>query len=260
MITFYKYHGTGNDFILIDGLAEDTIPHLTTEQVASLCHRRFGIGADGLMVMKPHPEYDFEMVYFNSDGLLSTMCGNGGRCISKLYFDQGYGTSQCTFIAVDGPHHAELIDDEVALSMKSVDKINEISNGHFVLDTGSPHYVSFTKELNALRSIVDFGKKIRYSNQFNEEGINVNLVSPQGGSRLTMATYERGVEDETYSCGTGVVAAALSSHHHLQYDSPIRVDTKGGSLEVTFSRDGNTYNQVVLKGPAIRIFEGIISI
>ena len=189
---FYKYHGTGNDFILFDGMVQNDELIFTQEQIAHLCHRRFGIGADGLMIMKHSAVADFEMVYYNSDGNLSSMCGNGGRCISKFFFDLGYGTDSASFIAIDGMHEATLKNENIQLKMSDVPNVDVRSNQVYVLNTGSPHYVSFAPNTNDLQSIFAFGKSIRYNAEFESVGINVNLVVSQEPNSIRMATYERG--------------------------------------------------------------------
>ncbi|MBK8112368.1 MAG: diaminopimelate epimerase [Saprospiraceae bacterium] len=254
---FYKYQGTGNDFIIIDGITND-VNSINNIVVARLCDRKFGIGADGLMIISRHEGFDFEMIYYNSDGGLSTMCGNGGRCIAALAHQLGYCGLEVHFLAADGPHFASVESDEVALGMANVEVINQINPSDYVLNTGSPHYVSFTEKKN-LENIVEVGKKIRYSENYISEGINVNLCF-WDGSVLYVATYERGVEDETLSCGTGVTAAALAAASHLDLQSPITIQTKGGRLSVSFQRQEISYHKVVLKGPATLVFKGEIEI
>lgn len=258
-ISFYKYHGTGNDFILLDQM-EHTFD-LTTGQIADLCHRRFGIGADGLMMLRKVEGYDFEMVYYNSDGNRSTMCGNGGRCIVKFAFDLGYIGSSCRFLAVDGPHEAVVKGDQVELGMIDVDEVKQIEvDNVYELFTGSPHYVKYISEETELDGIVQQGKSVRYSPAYAEQGINVNLVFENGGPHIHMATYERGVEDETYSCGTGVTAAAISQALKRDLNEDVFVKTKGGNLSVAFVRENNKFTNVVLKGPALSVFKGEVSI
>ena len=252
---FYKYQGTGNDFIVVDSIdAEYT--ELSQNQIAQICHRRFGIGADGFIVMASSKEADFEMIYYNSDGKRATMCGNGGRCISQFYFDQGYKDEECIFKAIDGLHKARQEDGVIYLQMHVQSAIEKLDNSDFMIDTGSPHYIRFCSNAEELNDIVSFGKLIRYSDKFKSEGINVNLVLPKKLGTIEMRTYERGVEDETYSCGTGVVAAALVYADQNNLSSTIDVITKGGQLSVQYKKDQNTFSDIKLIGPAKRVFQG----
>ncbi|RYZ47436.1 MAG: diaminopimelate epimerase, partial [Chitinophagaceae bacterium] len=207
---FFKYQGTGNDFIIFDN--RDGNLTLSREQVALLCNRRFGIGADGLMLLNTHPDFDFEMKYYNADGGESTMCGNGGRCLVKFAADCGILREEYRFLAIDGEHLARIASNgNVALKMNDVASVQN-GDDHFVLNTGSPHYVSQVKNVMAL-DVVKQGRAVRYSNAFAKEGINVNFVEKTGNAEgIIVRTYERGVEDETFSCGTGVTAAAIVSH------------------------------------------------
>ncbi|WP_276132210.1 diaminopimelate epimerase [Polluticoccus soli] len=252
---FYKYQGTGNDFILLDN--RDKRIHLTTQQIAFLCDRRFGIGADGLMLLELADGYDFRMVYYNSDGSESTMCGNGGRCITAFARKLGVIGDKATFIAIDGPHEANFsTGDIVNLQMQNVTEIEEFAD-HSILNTGSPHYVLWTDDV-ANAPVFEQGRNIR--NQFPPKGINVNFVQKTEDA-LTVRTYERGVEDETYSCGTGVTAAAIAASGHKTGDFQTAINTPGGSLKVSFTkRSATTAENVVLSGPAAFVFEGGIAI
>lgn len=254
-ISFRKYQGTGNDFIIIDAIHQNFSLDVNPETIAFLCQRRFGIGADGLMILAPDPNYNFRMIYYNSDGRESTMCGNGGRCISQMFFDLNLGMNTCDFIAIDGKHSAELQEHRIRLKMTDVETIECRSAMSYVLDTGSPHYVQYVQDKIELDNIVRFGKRIRYNDEFNAMGINVNMVFP-GENGLHVATYERGVEDETYSCGTGVVASALSFAIQNNYSDPVNITTKGGNLEVDYIRNGNSFHDIWLSGPAKFVFEG----
>ncbi len=252
---FYKYQGTGNDFILVDDRKEEF-----NADVEKLCDRRFGIGADGLMLLRNCKGYDFEMVYYNSDGKPSSMCGNGGRCIVAFAKKLGVVSNKAHFMAVDGEHHAEVNeDDTVSLSMLRVNELNSRDKA-FVLDTGSPHYVIPHRDLEAL-NLVEEARKIRYNEEFRKEGINVNFIEPLA-DQVRIRTYERGVEDETLSCGTGVTAAAIVSHtlegqQAGTFERKIR--TEGGLLEVSFTFSVNEgYTNVCLTGPAVCVFEGDI--
>jgi len=253
-IPFVKYQGTGNDFIIID--AREIAPVL---DVQKLCDRHFGIGADGLMLLKDHPEYDFEMVYYNSDGNLSTMCGNGGRCLSHFAHQLGIGNGNLRFIAVDGPHEAKIQDNWVALGMIDVPKWDKRSQDLVVIHTGSPHYVQFMEHAVEDVNLIEFARSIRYNDEFGKEGINVNIVNLLHDGSLKMRTYERGVEDETMSCGTGVTAAALSAHITGRIsDHSVAVHTAGGDLSVQFSAASAGFAEVVLSGPAEAVFQGFI--
>lgn len=253
---FYKYQGTGNDFILID--ARNAQPQGL--DVQKLCDRRFGIGGDGLMLLQSHPEYDFEMIYYNSDGKLSSMCGNGGRCIAKFATSLGLGHGEnLRFIAIDGPHDAIVKDDYVELGMRDVVQWEKRSDSVFVLNTGSPHYVKFIDTDPSNEDIVSIGKEIRYNDEFRSDGINVNIVQQIASNEIKIRTYERGVEDETLSCGTGVTAAALALQ--LKNNNPIasvNVQTMGGGLTVKSTWTENRFSKVVLCGLAIFVFKGNI--
>jgi diaminopimelate epimerase len=254
---FYKYQGTGNDFIILDN-RNWSYTALTTDRVKFLCDRRFGIGADGLMLLNPHTGYDFEMKYYNADGRESSMCGNGGRCLVKFASDMGIKKSEYSFIAVDGPHLAEIDDDGIiSLKMKNVRDIDDF-HGDFLLDTGSPHYVKMVTDVMEL-DVVQKGMDIRYSSEFTKEGVNVNFVEQKRSDEIIVRTYERGVEDETLSCGTGVTASALASWHNEVGYNYVKVITKGGKLTVRFDRnmDGG-FENIWLCGPAVKVFEGDI--
>ncbi len=257
LLSFYKYQGTGNDFILLDNRAGGI--QLEKEEVAALCHRRFGIGADGLMLLELIPGYDFKMVYYNSDGQISSMCGNGGRCIASFANQLGLGSNgRFNFLAVDGPHEAIVSGDRVELRMQDVKRI-ESTGDAFFLNTGSPHYVKFVTGL-AEMDVVSEGRTIRNSAAYREEGTNVNFMEVLGDT-IHVRTYERGVEEETWSCGTGVTAAALvaSANGTSTARNSCRIQTSGGELEVSFERvlEQNFYN-IWLKGPALAVFSGTI--
>jgi diaminopimelate epimerase len=252
---FHKYQGTGNDFIMIDGY-DQLAPLLTQKQVAALCDRRFGIGADGLIILVKAPGYDFKMLYYNSDGRESTMCGNGGRCAVRFAFHKKWITAKTHFIAIDGPHDAMVhADDLVSLGMKDVAAIHQKEAGLF-LDTGSPHLVCFKPEVHSLNVDVE-GGQIRNSPEWKREGVNVNFVEVKAGDQLFVRTFERGVEGETYSCGTGVTAAALA---HAWHNSPevttIGIETPGGTLSVSFTRSDEGFKNILLTGPAKAVFQG----
>lgn len=257
--TFYKYEGTGNDFILFDD-RENTFDVTNTKLIAHLCDRRFGIGADGLMLLRNLKGYDFEMVYFNSDGKPSSMCGNGGRCISRFALDIGaVKKNEVSFMAIDGAHTAIIGPETVKLKMNDVHEI-EKGPGFFYLNTGSPHYVTFDGG-NPELDVVSEGKKIRNSDRFAKEGTNVNFAFLNNVG-IFVRTYERGVEDETLSCGTGVTASALAAAVLEVSSTPEKclVSTRGGKLTVHFKRDGNHFTNVWLEGPATFVFKGEIEI
>lgn len=258
-INFYKYQGTGNDFILVDN-RDTKYSSLREYQIRSLCDRRMGIGADGFMLLNTKIGYDFEMKYFNSDGREGSMCGNGGRCIVKFAYHLGIHRNEYKFLAVDGEHDAEIdTDGTVSLKMKDVDKVRK-RNGDFILDTGSPHYIKLVNDVMET-DVYKKGRDIRYSKDFEQEGINVNFVEQAGDDKIIVRTYERGVEDETYSCGTGVTAAALVCYHNENGYNDVEVKTLGGSLTIEFDRlDDDRYTNIWLCGPAEKVFEGIIQI
>ena len=210
LINFYKYQGTGNDFIILDAREQNI--QLTEEQIRLLCHRRFGIGADGLMIYLNREGYDFEMKYYNADGRDGSMCGNGGRCIIKFAYSLGLHKELYHFIAADGEHEAEIdLNGWIRLKMNDVSKVNS-DGAEYILDTGSPHLVKYVNDLEDYR-VTDEGKEIRYNETYKEEGINVNFVETINDHTIFVRTYERGVEAETWSCGTGVTASALISAH-----------------------------------------------
>ena len=255
-MTFYKYHGTGNDFILIDN--RSNLCQLSKDQVAGLCHRHLGIGADGLMLLEMADGYDFRMVYYNADGRESTMCGNGGRCITAFAKHLNIINNRAQFIAIDGPHTATINPDgQISLQMKDVSNM-DIRDGYTILNTGSPHYVCWVKDVTTL-DVFREGKAIRNSSEFLEEGINVNFTQILGDS-ISVRTYERGVEDETMSCGTGVTAAAIAATCKSTGAFTTNVDTPGGKLQLSFTKNTpTTAVNVLLTGPAVFVFQGEIN-
>lgn len=254
---FYKYQGTGNDFVLIDNRT-DLFPKNNTEIIHKLCDRKFGIGADGLMLLEDAAGYDFKMVYYNADGNESTMCGNGGRCIAAFSNLLNITNQKGIFLAIDGGHEFEINKHIVSLKMIDVHEIKDRKDS-FVLFTGSPHYVQFRNDIDKIE-IVEDARKIRYNEEFAKEGINVNFVEEKDG-KVFMRTYERGVEDETLSCGTGTVAVALcvAEKNNIQQGN-IEIETPGGKLQVAFTKDGTRFTNIWLKGAAEKVFEGDISI
>lgn len=253
-IAFSKYQGTGNDFIIIND-PEKQFPVEDIDLIAHLCHRRFGVGADGLMLVVPQEGYAFRMVYFNSDGRPSTMCGNGGRCIAAFAHRIGQAPSSGTFLAVDGPHHYEIMPNG-SVRLQMIDVLGfEMQGNDYILQTGSPHYVRFAENIEGL-DLVSEARAVRYNDRFAREGINVNFVELSQGN-CSMRTYERGVEDETYSCGTGTVAAALSIAIRNNLEAgPVTLLTKGGGLKVDFQLCEGIYTNIWLEGPAVHVFDG----
>ncbi len=253
---FYKYQGTGNDFVMIDN-RQQTFDKNNTKLVAHLCDRRFGIGGDGLILLETHDTYDFTMVYYNADGNESTMCGNGGRCLVAFARQLGVITDTAIFEAVDGLHHASISDDIVRLQMQDVDTVTQ-TDTHVFLDTGSPHHVQFEA------AIADFdiktkGAEIRYGAPYNTAGTNVNFVKKIGADTFRLRTYERGVEDETLSCGTGATAVAIAMHSLEETsNTKVALTVEGGTLEVSFDVRDGVYKNVWLIGPAQLVFEGVI--
>ncbi len=256
-IRFFKYHGTGNDFILIDNRAGIISPN-DKPTIQNLCHRRFGIGADGLMLLENARGYDFRMRYFNSDGKEGTMCGNGGRCIVAFAHFLNIVKDKAHFIAIDGDHQATIsADGNINLKMTDVAYI-ERDDKQFFLDTGSPHYVQFITNHKHFDTYKE-GRKIRYNERFKAEGTNVNFVSFNDNG-IEVSTYERGVEDETYSCGTGAVASAICAGI-LTNKNTFNISTKGGLLHVTFRFiNQNNVTDIWLSGAATLVFEGMVSI
>ncbi|GAA4302709.1 diaminopimelate epimerase [Aestuariibaculum suncheonense] len=254
--TFYKYQGTGNDFVMIDN-RQQTFDKNDTKRIAFLCDRRFGIGADGLILLENHPDLDFKMVYYNADGNESTMCGNGGRCLVAFAKDLGVIKEHAVFEAIDGLHHAEINNGIVKLQMMDVDTVEQYEN-HMFLNTGSPHHVQFEEKIEDF-DIKTKGAKIRYGAPYNQEGTNVNFVSKVNNDTFRVRTYERGVEDETLSCGTGVTAVAIAMNRLKETDETlVNLNVEGGKLQVSFDIDNGVYKNVWLIGPATYVFKGTI--
>lgn len=257
---FYKYQGTGNDFVILDN-RKGEFSNLTTKQIRFLCDRRFGIGADGLMLLNNKEPFDFEMKYFNADGRESSMCGNGGRCLVKFAYHMGIHRNSYLFSAVDGDHEAEIdLDGTVSLRMCDVFEVKAVNGGDFILNTGSPHYVKIVNNIDKL-DVFTKGQQIRNSEPFAKEGINVNFVEHRDEDEIYVRTYERGVENETLSCGTGVTAAALACYHNETGFNDVVVLTKGGKLNVEYDRvSDKLYKNIWLSGPADKVFEGTIEV
>jgi diaminopimelate epimerase len=254
-VHFSKYQGTGNDFIIVDDRQNE---FNTADQtlIAHLCHRRFGIGADGLILLRNHLQHDFEMIYFNADGKEGSMCGNGGRCIVQFAYDNYIINEDTTFMAVDGLHHAKIENNLVCLKMIDVADYKN-NNGYYFMNTGSPHYVEFVEDLQNY-AVYEKGKTIRYSQDFAPNGTNVNFVE-KNKTGIAVRTYERGVEDETLACGTGATACALA-HGLNGASSPIDIDVLGGKLAVSFDKTTTGFENIYLTGPAKKVFEGEYSL
>ena len=252
VIDFYKYQGTGNDFIFIDDRC--SIFDIDDENlIAALCERKMGIGADGLILLREHDVLDFEMVYFNSDGKISSMCGNGGRCIIAFAKLLELIETETTFMAIDGEHKGRIQEDGIYLKMQDVTKIDNLDDA-LVLDTGSPHYITIVDDLQNL-DVKAEGEKIRNSKPFKKKGINVNFVLDN--ANLQVRTYERGVEDETLSCGTGVVATAIAIHYaNCTKENQLNINTKGGQLSVSFEEFNGVYRNIWLSGDVNMVYAG----
>ena len=255
---FYKYQGAGNDFIIFDN-REASFPKDDHSLISRLCDRRFGIGADGLMLLESSSVAEFKMLYFNADGFPGSMCGNGGRCMASFARSQGLFELETEFEFNRDLYRARVRDDRVSLSMQDVEKLTPFEQ-HVFLDTGSPHHVTFTKNLDDT-DVVGIGRRIRHGAPYHETGTNVNFVEQIGDSTFRVRTYERGVEDETLSCGTGVTAVALASFYLKKTDSHrVNIQTRGGELDVSFAYDKDRFTRIVLSGPATFVFKGEIEL
>ncbi|CAN5770286.1 diaminopimelate epimerase [soil metagenome] len=257
-IKFNKYQGTGNDFVILDN-RNNEFSSLSTEQVKRLCDRRFGVGGDGLMMLNNKTGYDFEMLYFNSDGNPGSMCGNGGRCMIRYVFNQGIHKYTYKFLGSDGEHEGEVDNHWIRLKMHDVNELDEHSS-YVILNTGSPHFVKYATDVENI-DVIDTGREIRHSKRYMPDGINVDFVESTGEDSIFVRTYERGVEDETLSCGTGVTAAALVSAHNPRGFNRVDVRTPGGNLSVEFTKvDDTHFENIWLCGPAEFVFAGEIEI
>lgn len=255
-IEFYKYHGTGNDFVIIDNRSSSI--ELSEEQVHSICNRRFGVGADGLMLLENAEGYDFKMVYHNSDGRTSSMCGNGGRCLVKFARDLGVITDSAHFIATDGEHKALLKGGWVHLKMNKTELPISKDKGFF-LDSGSPHHVVQVENCKSTEVFTD-GRRMRNA-IYGAEGANINFVERLDETSVFVRTYERGVEDETYSCGTGVTASAIIAFVNNWVDTnEVNISTLGGELKVSFEPTEHGFKNIWLKGPAVQVYKGQIDV
>jgi len=256
-IPFTKYQGAGNDFVIFNGFELGNDFSLTREQIVKICDRRFGIGADGVLLLQEHPDYDFRMVYFNADGSRGSFCGNGGRCIVAFAHQLGLVRQKTVFIADDGIHHAKIIrEDWVELKMNDVTNIQPVLEGHY-LHTGTEHYVEIVDDLVRV-DVVNKGKKIRYHPTFKPNGTNVNFISI-GKDQLEIRTYEKGVEAETLACGTGAMASAiiLVQKQNKAGSFNIKIHAKGGELAIRIHYDGAKFTDIWLCGGADFVFEGV---
>ena len=258
-IDFYKYQGTGNDFVMIDNRLA-TFPKNNTQLIEHLCDRRFGIGADGLILLENDTETDFRMVYYNSDGNQSSMCGNGGRCLVAFAKKLNVIENSTTFIATDGLHHATIsADGLVSLQMIDVDAIQTTPEFSF-LNTGSPHHVQLVEDLEQY-NVKENGAAIRYSELYGKQGSNINFVKKIDATTSSVRTYERGVEDETLACGTGVTAVAIAMNATGKTNATsIHLNVEGGKLAVSFDKKDGHYTNIFLIGPAEFVFKGTIEI
>ena len=256
-IAFYKYQGTGNDFVMVDN-RELLLDRNDVSFAKKLCDRRFGIGADGLILIENHIDSDFDMVYFNADGTQS-FCGNGSRCAVAFANYLGMIDNETTFHAIDGIHKAIISGDRVELKMGEVSSIEQ-GDDYFFIHTGSPHYIEYRENVSTV-DIINDAHKIRYNKRFEKEGTNVNYVEKRENNALKMRTYERGVEGETLSCGTGATAVALSGVLKYQLSSPISIHVPGGELEIKFDKISETeFTDIWLIGPAVQVFKGVVEV
>ena len=254
-LEFYKYQGTGNDFIMIDNRSKK-FPKKNIALITKLCNRNFGIGADGVILVENDPTFDFKMIYFNADGS-QTFCGNGGRCAVAFAKYLEIINTETNFIAVDGEHLATIENGIVSLKMIDVDKI-EVKNNSVYAYTGTQHHVEMVDSLNNF-PVFEKGKEIRYS--YDEPGSNVNFVEQINDSNFRVRTYEKGVENETLACGTGVTAVAIAMHKTGKTkNNSISLPVEGGNLEVSFTEENGIYTNVFLKGPATFVYKGNINI
>jgi diaminopimelate epimerase len=265
LFSFYKCHGTGNDFIILDD-RKKKFPYKNVKLISGLCNRRTGIGADGLILLRGHAQTDFEMLYYNADGKTGSMCGNGGRCAAALAYKLGVAGKKSRMKTIDGIHTAEILsaDNEnenfrVKISMNDVSGVKKFNDCIFI-DTGSPHCVLFVNDVDKADVMAE-GRKLRYDKRFLPGGANVNFVV-KGKDKLQVRTYERGVEDETLSCGTGVVASALISSLNGKPGGKKTVDVKtpGGDLKVHFTHNNSNFSNIFLEGPAVVVYTGNIDI
>lgn len=258
-VDFVKFQGAGNDFVMINLMTNNLI--LTEQQIGTLCNRRFGIGADGLITISRSEAAQFRMTYYNCDGRLASFCGNGGRCTAAFAYSLGIAGKTMTFEGFDGIHHAVIIEADgddyaVELSMRDVSQFG-FRNHDLIVDTGSPHYVTQVEDAGGIDIIAE-GRRIRYDKSVSENGVNVDFVEKRK-DRLFVRTYERGVEDETLACGTGVTASAMAASLWFGWNN-VDIETPGGNLNVKFDKSGNSFTNVRLTGNAVASFRGNIKI
>lgn len=254
-LEFYKYQGTGNDFVVIDDRS-NSFDLSNAKLIAFLCDRRMGVGSDGLMLLRNHSQADFEMLYFNADGKQGSMCGNGGRCMVDFAHYLGLIDTECVFMAVDGLHEAEWSVSAISVKMTDV-RVVECNGLSAFLDTGSPHYINFVEDLQSF-PVLEQARKVRYNERFKTEGVNVNFVEIHNNT-CSVRTYERGVEQETLACGTGVTAVAIASHAMKKgLPNPLKIQVMGGELAVSFEENNGVYSNVYLIGPAVQVYKGTI--
>ena len=258
-IEFYKYQGTGNDFVMIDNRS-NFFPKDNIQLIARLCDRRFGIGGDGLILLENDTETDFKMVYYNSDGNQSSMCGNGGRCLVAFAKKLNVIQDNTTFIATDGVHHASVADNGiVSLQMIDVPEV-KITPDYVFMNTGSPHHIQLVEDLEHY-NVKENGASIRYGELYGKQGSNINFVKKIDETTFSLRTYERGVEDETLACGTGATAVAIAMNVLGETKAnSIDLNVEGGKLVVSFDKKDGKFTNVFLKGPAEFVFKGTIEI
>jgi diaminopimelate epimerase len=253
-ISFFKYQGTGNDFVIIDNRNKE-FPIDNTQLIHQLCDRKFGIGADGLILLENSDTTDFKMVYFNADGNQSSMCGNGGRCIVAFAKYLNIIDTKTTFMAIDGIHQATIDGNRVNLQMSDIENI-EVQDSHIFLNTGSPHHIEFVESVSEV-DVKNLGREIRNGAPYFQEGTNVNFVEQVNPNTFKVRTFERGVEDETLSCGTGVTAVAIASNYiEKTNEETINIETLGGKLSVNFIKENTIFKNVFLNGPTQLVFQG----
>lgn len=254
-LTFFKYQGTGNDFVMIDNRTK-TFPKQNTDIISHLCNRNFGIGADGVILIEEDENSDFRMIYYNADGS-ETFCGNGGRCAVAFAKQLHIIDNKTNFVAVDGPHFAEIKNDIISIKMIDVDTI-EVKKDSVFTYTGTQHHVELVDSLDNY-PVFENGKKIRYS--YNDPGSNVNFAEMIDDATFRVRTYEKGVENETLACGTGVTAVAIAMHKIKKTNkTQINLPVEGGNLKVSFKENNGVYTDVYLKGPATFVFKGEIEV
>jgi diaminopimelate epimerase len=258
-IEFYKYQGTGNDFVMIDNRS-NFFPKDNIQLIARLCDRRFGIGGDGLILLENDTETDFKMVYYNSDGNQSSMCGNGGRCLVAFAKKLNVIQDNTTFIATDGVHHASVAENGiVSLQMIDVPEV-KITPDYVFMNTGSPHHIQLVEDLEHY-NVKENGASIRYGELYGKQGSNINFVKKIDETTFSLRTYERGVEDETLACGTGATAVAIAMNVLGETKAnSIDLNVEGGKLVVSFDEKDGKFTNVFLKGPAEFVFKGTIII